>query len=55
MLNWEELKKITKKYQISFYKRNSSLASSTSTNDEFMCDFLEKNNCKRGGCTKDFF
>lgn len=45
--DWEELKKITEKYQISFYKRNQTLASSTSTNDEFMHDFLEKNNCKR--------
>lgn len=37
--------KIAKKYSINFYKRNKSLATDKSTNDEFMLDFLNNIDC----------
>tara|TARA_Y200000002_G_scaffold273797_1_gene228167 strand:- start:2602 stop:3279 length:678 start_codon:yes stop_codon:yes gene_type:complete len=45
--NWDELKNFTKDYKINFYRRDDELASSSSTNDEFMNDFLLKSACKR--------
>lgn len=45
--NWQELKEISSKYKINFYSRKDVLANSTSTNDEFMHDFLLKNECYR--------
>ena len=44
--DWEELKNISNSYKINFFKRNK-YAESTSTNDEFMFDFLSKVSCDR--------
>ena len=44
--DWTDLEVISKKYKINFYKREMYTCSS-STNDEFMNDFLSKIDCKR--------
>jgi len=41
----EIMESIAKEYGIKFYKRPESLSSDSSTNDDFVLDFLEKNNC----------
>ena len=45
--DWLELQPIADKYKINFYKRDSSLAASNSTNDEFMYNFLKNTKCDR--------
>tara|TARA_B100000579_G_C22548232_1_gene718569 strand:+ start:75 stop:737 length:663 start_codon:yes stop_codon:yes gene_type:complete len=45
--DWEELQDISLKYKINFFKRDQSYTTSTSTNDEFMNDFLLKVDCER--------
>ena len=45
--DWIELQPIANKYKINFYKRDSSLADSNSTNDEFMYNFLKNTTCDR--------
>lgn len=45
--DWEDLNKIAKTHKINFYKRNEKYATSNSTNDEFMNDFLSNISCTR--------
>lgn len=45
--NWDDLEFFSSKYKIKFFRRSDKLASSSSTNDEFMNDFLLNSNCKR--------
>lgn len=45
--NWLELREIADYYGISFYQRSESLCEDTSTNDQFMHDFLKHIDCKR--------
>lgn len=41
----EIMEDIAKEYGVKFYKRPDFLSTDTATNDEFVLDFLEKNNC----------
>ena len=45
--NWDKLKPLADKYSISFFRRQEDLCSPTSTNDEFMFDFLSSVDCDR--------
>ena len=45
--DWDELKGLADQYKINFYRRDSTYASSKSTNDEFMYDFLINTECDR--------